>query len=298
MLSILIPIYNFDVRNFISELHSQAIKENIKFEIILSDDFSEKHFQTLNSELQKLSNVRYIQLNENKGRSKIRNFLAEQAKYEYLLFADCDMKITNVKFIHNYLLYAKNNSVICGGITYSKIPPQNSNLFLRWYYGIKREKFSAETRNKKPYVSFMTGNFFIRKNIFNRIKFNTKLIQYGHEDTLFGIELKRKNIEISHINNPLEHIGLETTEMFISKTQKGIKNLLLIQNKNNYPELFEEIKLLKTAKKIYPLRFFVCFLYKISKNLIIKNLKSKKPKLYLFDFYKLAYYYKISKKKQ
>lgn len=295
MLSILIPIYNYDVRNFISELHSQAIKENIKFEIILADDVSETYFQEINSELQKLDNVKYIQLNENIGRSKIRNFLAEQAMYDYLLFADCDMEITNIKYINKYLLHAKNNSVICGGITYSKKSPKNLNLFFRWYYGIHREKLSAETRNKKPYASFMTGNFFIQKDIFNRIKFNDNLTQYGHEDTLFGIELKRKGINIKHINNPLIHIGLETTEEFISKTQKGINNLIFIQKRNNYPELFEEIKLLKIAKKIYPFRFFIRFVFKISKNLILKNLKSIKPKLYLFDYFKLGYYYQILK---
>lgn len=295
MLSILIPIYNYDVRNFISELHSQALKENIKFEIILADDVSETYFQKINSELQKLVNVKYIQLNENIGRSKIRNFLAEQALYDNFLFADCDMEITNIKFINKYLFHAKNNSVICGGITYGKKSPQNLNLFFRWYYGIYREKLSAETRNKKPYASFMTGNFFIQKDIFNRIKFNHNLTQYGHEDTLFGIELKRKGIKIKHINNPLIHKGLETTEEFISKTHKGINNLIFIQKRNNYPELFEEIKLLKIAKKIYPFCFFICFVFKISKNLILKNLKSPKPKLYLFDYYKLGYYYQILK---
>ncbi len=292
MLSILIPTYNFDAEKLIFDLHEQAEKERIKFEIIIADDASDKVFRNINKETETLHNVKYIQLSKNSGRSKIRNFLAEQAKYKYLLFIDCDMTIENPNFIHNYLLHAKNNSVICGGINYSTEPPENREFFFRWYYGIHREKSSPENRNLNPYVSFMTGNFLIHKDIFKSIEFNEQLKEYGHEDTLFGIELKRKNINIKHIDNTLIHNGLETSEAFISKTKKGIDNLIFLTDNLNYPELFENIKLLKTAKKLRLLKPLFLILFNMSTQYLIKNFESNKPKLFLFDLYKLGYYFK------
>ena len=292
MLSVLIPIYNFDIRQFVNKLHLQAVAENIEFEIILADDVSELNFRKINKETENLEHVKYIQLKENIGRSKIRNFLAKEAKYDNLIFADCDTAIAHTNFIHKYLIHIKDNSVICGGITCSKGPPENSNLYLRWFYGINREKLSAEKRNKNPYISFMSGNFFITKKILSEIQFDENIKEYGHEDTLFGIEMKRKNISVKHIDNQLIHCGLENSDIFIKKTETGIDSLIQILKNYSYPELKTHIKLLKISKKLYILKFIIVPFFNIFKKLIIKNLQSQNPKLFIFDFYKLAYFYK------
>ena len=291
MLSILIPIYNYNVVNFISELHKQAISEKIDFEIIAADDASDIVYQNINKKITKLQFVKYIQLQENIGRSKIRNFLAEQAEYNNLLFADCDMEISDNTFIKKYTDNLKQYSVICGGINYSETKPKNPELLLRWYYGQNREKIESKIRNTHAHTSFMSSNFLIRKKIFSSIKFNEKIKTYGHEDTLFGIELKRKNIPIMHINNNLIHKGLENSKSFIKKTENGIDNLIIILKEYKYPELINQIKLLKIAKKLYLFRNSVIYIFIFLKPLILKNLKSKKPKLFIFDFYKLSVYY-------
>jgi len=262
MLSILIPIYNFDIRKFVNELHKQAVAENINFEIILADDASDFNFRKLNKETENLTHVKYIQLEKNIGRSKIRNFLAENAKFDYLLFADCDSEIPNNIFIKNYISYCKNEVVICGGRTYKK---------------------------EKPFCE----KEIISKSIHSSIKFDEKISQYGHEDTIFGIELKRKGIKIKHIDNPLNHIDLETCTDFISKTKKGIENLVYLSKNYNYPELFEDIKLLKTFTKTEKLSFFFKTYFKLFEKLTEKNLCSSHPSLKLFDLYKLAYLHKI-----
>jgi len=295
MLSILIPIYNFDVRSFVNKLHKQAIDENILFEILLVDDASENTFRKINKSLNELKFVNYFQLEKNIGRSKIRNLLAEKAKYEYLLFADCDTDVFSANFIKNYIQNIEKQSVICGGITYSKEKPENSDLFFRWYYGNNREKSSAEKRNKKPYDSFMSGNFLIPKTVFEKIKFDEKISEYGHEDTLFGIELQRKEIDIKHIYNPLIHIGLEGSKTFILKTKKGIDNLIYLVKNYKYPELFENIKLLKTYKKTKNLSFLFRLFFIFFHQAIEKNLCGTKPRLKLFDLYKLSYLHSIIK---
>jgi len=291
MLSVLIPIYNFDIRQFVNELHLQAVAENIEFEIILADDASEIYFRKINKETENLQYVKYIQLKENIGRSKIRNFLAEQAKYDNLLFVDCDMEISDNMFIKRYIENLKQYSVICGGINYSEIKPKNPELLLRWYYGQNRETIESKIRNTHAYTSFMSSNFLIQKKIFSNIKFNEKIITYGHEDTLFGIELKRKKIPVFHINNNLIHKGLEDSETFIKKTENGIDNLIIILKEYKYPELINQIKLIKITKKLYLFRNLIIYIFDFFKPLILRNLKSKNPKLFIFDFYKLSVYY-------
>lgn len=290
MLSILIPIYNFDVTELVLSLQKQAIECNIDFEIILMDDASKKKFCDINSKLQNANNIIYIQLTENIGRSKIRNKLAETAKFEYLIFMDCDSEITCTNFIKNYLVYCNSKILVYGGRTYQNDAPADKNLYLRWIYGIKREVKSSEIRKKNPNKSFMTNNFLISKSIFNEIKFNENIRNYGHEDTLFGYELKKKKISIIHIDNPLKHIGLENNSEFLAKTEQGIKNLkLILQLFPIENELEEDIALIKYYHKIKKIHiaWLIKLTYNITKKFIICNLNSKRANLLLFDLFKL-----------
>ena len=88
MISILIPCYNYSVNKLVQNIHIQTEIEKINYEIICAEDGSTKLFT--NSKIKKLKNVRYIINKENIGRSKIRNYLAKKAKYNWLLFIDCD----------------------------------------------------------------------------------------------------------------------------------------------------------------------------------------------------------------
>ena len=63
MLSILIPIYNFAVKELVNELSSQAQDLNIPFEILCDDDASKATYIKLNEGLEKIKGVNY-QLNK------------------------------------------------------------------------------------------------------------------------------------------------------------------------------------------------------------------------------------------
>ena len=80
MLSILIPVYNFDVRVLVEELHRQALGLSLPAEILCFDDGSAEQWKTLNREVALLSSVRYKEWPENLGRSRIRNALADAAR--------------------------------------------------------------------------------------------------------------------------------------------------------------------------------------------------------------------------
>ena len=292
MLSILIPIYNFDVTDLVLELNNQALAANIKYEIILLDDASTDSFREINRNLSQQNHIKYIEETDNIGRSKIRNKLASLASYPYLLFMDCDSQILNPDYIAIYLNYCEEDIVVYGGRVYSQRRPAETELLLRWKHGRSREEFTIDERIKSPNKSFMTNNFLISISLFNKIRFNEEMEGYGHEDTLFGYDLKKNNIKVLHIDNPLVHIGLESNSLFLIKTRESIHNLKNIFDQNGYEKLLiEDIKLLGYYKffRKTKLDFLVRLLFKISERLLVRNLLSRNPNLLVYDLFKLGY---------
>jgi cellulose synthase/poly-beta-1,6-N-acetylglucosamine synthase-like glycosyltransferase len=292
MLSILIPVYNFDVTRLVIVLNSQANSANIDYEIIIIDDASEEEYKTRNRTLKELQNVKYLEEPKNLGRSRIRNKLADLSSYNYMLFVDCDSEISNDDYIQNYIDICTGDNVICGGRIYEPVKPDNNKYYLRWLHGIKREQFSARSRNSEPNKSFMTNNFVISKPIFKKVRFDETITNYGHEDTLFGYELKKNNIVIKHIDNPLIHIGLETNNEFLEKTKEGIKNLKkIMKNNGNEKVLIRDITLLHYFNFLRKLGItrLLRYLFKKSEKKLYNYLVNNKPILIFFDLYKLGY---------
>lgn len=291
MISICIPVFNFDVRDLVKTLYSQLKYLNHKSEIIVIDDCSDSSFQNINSELSSIAN--YIQLDTNIGRSKIRNLFLQYANYDYLLFLDCDSKIINSDFIKNYIESIDYTSpVIVGGRVYSSEKPTSDKL-LRWKYCVIREQKPLPNNFDYNMMHFLSNNFLIKKSIFEKIRFDERITDYGHEDTLFGYELKKSGIVIKYINNPILNGELESNEEFIQKTEKSINNLKLIYQFLNYDkEFINEVSLLKNYFFIKTIKLEPIFylLYKAFGNKIKKLLTKGIINLQLFDFYKLGYF--------
>ncbi|MCF6279187.1 MAG: glycosyltransferase family 2 protein [Flavobacteriaceae bacterium] len=285
-LSILIPIYNFDVKNLVNDLHQQCELLDIDFEIILADDCSKSEFHLVNKELVSLSNVTYERLKENVGRSKIRNYLLQKAIYKNCLILDCDVAIVSSDYIEKYLGAIEDNCVIVGGHIYQKNPPKDTSLILHWKYGTQVECKPLSERLKKPYDSFMTNSFLIQKETFKKVKFDESIIRYGHEDTVFGIELKLKKIAIKHIDNPVLHLGIKSAQDFLKGEKESIVNLVRLSNKRTTRgEIIKKSKLLSSEnKKIFKAYYYLTFFY--YKNRLDKMLLSENPSLRLFTLWK------------
>lgn len=291
MLSILIPVYNFNIVALVTELHRQATKASIPFEIIVLDDCSSALLRDQNQDVAHLPGVRFVVLDKNIGRARIRNRLANMAVYDSLLFMDCDCEVPSEYYINNYLPYCGDKIVVCGGNIYKEEPPEEPEYLLRWLYGMKREQVTDFIRNLNPYRSFMTRNFLIDKNICSQIQFDESIIQYGHEDTLFGLELKKRDIPVKHINNPLYHIGLEISSLFLHKTSEAIENLLtLIHDGKIRKDDIKDIRLLKAYRfiKKFNLINIYLFFYAFVSNQVMRNLLGSNPSIFAFDLYKLS----------
>ncbi len=237
MLSILIPTYNYNVFPLVENIHQQCLKENIDFEVIVLDDAS-ANLQKIeeNNIINTLSNCSYELLGKNIGRSKIRNLLAEKATYNWLIFLDADTLPVSNKLIANYLPHLNDEEkVIYGGIKYQEKKPED-NLLLRWIYGNEREALSENKRKEAPYLSLLTLNFVIKKSVFDKATFNETIPNLRYEDVLFSYELLQAKIKTEHIENPVYHLGLDTSEIFLKKTEDSLIGLkYLIDNKLDPP---------------------------------------------------------------
>ncbi len=293
MLSILIPIYNFNIVPLVQDLHQQCEACQIQFEILCFDDGSTLKFKKENRIVSQLKHVKYQELPQNLGRAKIRNVLAKVAQYAYLLFMDCDSQTIDNQYIKNYIQQLNYNTLLYGGRVYAPTPPKDAQQNLHYYFGKNREETLAEERKIKPYYSFMTNNFLMPKALFLDIQFEESIEGYGHEDTLFGIALKQRQIPILHLNNPLKHIGLENQRIFLKKQKEAIKNLYLLHQTT--PLL--ETKLLTTfvACKKWKIAGLVLMVLQLLNPFINRQLKATKPNLFYLDLFKLHHLLSLDK---
>jgi hypothetical protein len=289
MLSILIPTYNYNAFPLVLELHQQCMDSNLSFEILCFDDASVIILPE-NHQINSLEYCRYEVLDKNIGRSAIRNVLAKKAKFDNLLFLDSDTIPVHSNFISNYIFQInKGENVVYGGIRYQKEKPDNTQL-LRWVYGNSREALSVEKRIQNPHLSFLSLNFLIKKEILNQVKFNESIPNLRHEDSLFSFELKKENIQPTHIENPVYHLGIENSTVFIQKSEESVVGLhhLITSNliDSHYLRISQYHRFLKKTR----LDYFFSKCFNLAKPILRNHLTSKNPSLYIFDLYRLGYY--------
>lgn len=290
MLSILIPTYNYDCTLLVKDLHKQTIECEIPFEIIVAEDGS-TNFISKNQQITNLTYCKHIVLQQNIGRAAIRNFLAKKANFENLLFIDCDSKIVSNTYIKTYVTHF--GEIALGGRIYNK--PSSKNHTLLPKYGA-REKIEKEQEGE----IFTSPNFLIPKRIFDIVRFDEKITQYGHEDTLFGCALHHNGFHFFLIDNPILHDSIEDNITFLHKTELSINNLLLLIKRTDDKELKKISKLYKCYQKLHKIRLttIVSSLFVSTRKLLQKQLCSATPSLFLFSFYKIGYICHIASKSQ
>lgn len=253
MLSILLPTYNVDVQPLVHDLLHQARQLNIPFEILIEDDASsDRNVCVGNHALLSEPEVTYFQNHVNKGRSKVRNHLAAAANYPYLLFIDGDAGMKSTNFISQYVQHIRFHQhgdtpfVVLGGVAYREMTPDPA-FRLRWKYGIAREQKTAAIRNITPYRSFTPFNMLATKTVFDAVSFDEWFTTYGFEDTVFGDQLRQKEIPVTHIDNELYHDGIDSNTDYLDKVGCAIGNLAALYKTGKLPDSFVgESRLLQT----------------------------------------------------
>lgn len=287
MLSVLIPIYNYDVVHLVKALVLQAEQLTQAVEIICFDDGSSKETLEANGEIVQLSGVSYTELPHNMGRAAIRNALARAAQYDSLLFLDCDSGILSTTFLRLYLQQPPD-TVVVGGRIYQASPPTRMEQKLHWTYGSARESRSLATRRAQPYIYFHSNNFMIPRQLFLDTLFSEDLQGYGYEDLVFAKAIAKKQVKVLHIDNPVQHLDIEDTTAFLRKTRNAVANLKQLNSQG----IMLNTKLEKAVRFISGLRLEAVFksMYLKRKEQLEHNLRSADPKLRNLDYYKLYTY--------
>lgn len=293
MISICIPVYNNDVKDLVALLIAQIEKARLNCEILLYDDGSEEHFVAASKQLATYSGVHFFEGGINKGRIEARKALAAQAQNNWLLFIDSDSKILHENFLTSYLdACIETADVVVGGRMYSIKKPAHCRQMLHWKYGTRREKTDDR-------FIFMTNNFCIRKTIFQQMNFPECLHGYGHEDTWMGIQLKNVGARIVYIQNTVLHAHIEDAETFIKKSEQALLNVVALESivpKNVLQDFIKLYRFYHIQQQLH-LSWLLTTLEKLFHNTILKNLNSCHPSLRLFDFYRLATFIRLQRKK-
>jgi hypothetical protein len=288
MISILIPIYNSNAFPLVFELQKQFQKTGIAYEILCQDDASKSPLNINNEKINSLPNCSFISLKENVAHRENRNLLAEKSKYNWLLFIDGDSKIISENYISNYLNdISLGNDIIYGGRIHSEKCPSKAQT-LRWKYGKFTEDKLALAREKSKFTNLLFNNTLIKKECFNKVKFDKENKLYGHDDTQLSYQLSLLNATVLHIDNQIEHKDIDTNIEFVNKMKESILSLLRIYKSNKIPSNYVTILKFYTILKKYKISYLIGFFFKIIKPIIEKQLTSNNPSLLLFGIYRVG----------
>lgn len=293
MISILIPTYNYNVFPLVEKLYNEISKGDISCEILVCDDASPQP-SLENENIGKFLNVSYIVSENNLGRTGVRQLLAEKARYDNLLFLDADVMPKSDNFMSPYLKEIAND-VVFGGITYQEQPP-SKDMMLRWKYGRERETVSVAERIKQPYLSINSGCFMIKRKLFLRVSEKLQFKKYGL-DNYFKELLRKENATVHHIDNPADHLGLESNEKFLQKALEAIDTTVYLEKEIRLADNVRPIqKSYLKLKRLGMTGLFSSFI-SVFKKRMERNFVSANPNLYWFDLYRLRYYIQLKNKK-
>jgi glycosyltransferase involved in cell wall biosynthesis len=290
-LSILIPTYNDLCVKLVEALRQQAEAVGLTYEILVADDGStDESVISENNTIELWPHCHYLRQPKNMGRAAIRNYLAQQARYDRLLFVDSDMTIVRPDYICKYVSL-EDADVIDGGVVIGGDAKALKNNLRYLYEKASEHEHTAERRQQNPYHDFHTANFLIRRNLMLSHPFDERFRYYGYEDVLFGKQLRADHITITHIDNPMGFCTFESNPDFVSKTEEGLRTLYKFRDDlKGYSRLLTFIEGIHIPAILALIRIF----HRLFGSSIRRNLCGSHPCVRLFGLYKLSYYSRFS----
>jgi glycosyltransferase involved in cell wall biosynthesis len=253
VLSICIPFFRFDIRPLLIELERQASSFAESIEILAVDDASGDPalIKELHERFAAASTVvRVSVFAKNLGRARIRNFLAAQARGEYVLFLDCDMYPDSDEFVKLYLEFARagKEDVVVGGSSYLLIGAIAKEQYLYFYHSKRTQCVPVGVRRAAPLRFVFTNNMMIRTLLLRRITFDSGYTGWGYEDTDLAFAVARAGARIIHIDNSATHLGLIDDNALIAKYRNSAGNFAHLAGK--FPAEVLSIPVFRAARML------------------------------------------------
>jgi glycosyltransferase involved in cell wall biosynthesis len=285
-LALAVPVYNHQPLELLEEAYAQLQALPLATGIYLLNDGSPSPLSALEKWARSHKNVYYQRASANRGRAATRNALASWADAEYCHFLDDQAVVDQAQFWAQLWEARLEGGVVYGPAAYTPQPEPGSEL--RWRVGRHRELRCFPPED--PYGAFKGHHFLAHRRIWPRISFAETLRGYGHEDTLFGLELEAQAIPIKAVNLPVYNTPLDPNPLFLQKTRESLDNLRFIEAQ--YPQWRHRFKLLQARKwllKIPGLRAVLRLLWPAGRKIMEKGLLSPAAPLWLYDLYRLFY---------
>ena len=286
-ISILIPAYHSDCVRLVRELSDQANRLNVAYEIIVADDGStDKVTIEANREISEIVNCRFIERQANVGRAAIRNFLAREASFAYLLYIDSDMTVVSPDFLSRYMS-SLPAQVVDGGVAIIAHSAEQKKLLRYLYEKAEAPNYSATQRQQSPFQHFRTTNFLIRRSVMLAYPFDERFRHYGYEDVMLGKVLHHHHVAITHIDNPVGFHHFESNPEFVAKTEEGLRTLYEFRSDlRGYSRLLTFVQGIHIPAILWLLRLW----HRMFGAMERRNLCGSRPCLSLFKLYRLGYY--------
>ncbi len=281
-LSVIIPVFNTNIKLLKQCIYSVAKLDTEKVDIIIVDDFSNLEIQSFLNNI-KNKNIRIYRNSKQRGISYTRNFGIKLSKTKYITFVDSDDYIFGNTFnsIRNAII--KNNypdiAVTKFDTNYFKVT-DNKKFKDKNFKFKNKEKiiYDFSKINFKPFWHFETvWCLFFKKEFLlkNKIKFENKA--FRNEDQEYVIKtffLSKKTLIINkkfyfyriHDSNIRYNNQISETKMFDGNI-KLIENLINFFKRNKFKNNINKLPLEILDSLILS---SIPFVYKIKKKKLIK----------------------------
>ena len=241
-IDIVIPCYN--VENIIEKCLNSLLSQSYpieKYHCYFVNDFSNDKTGEILDKYSGHQNITIIHHEKNKGLSATRNTGAVKGDAELVAFLDGDM-IVKYDWIESFLPYFDKYII---GVMGDNIPPSDIilNPIEKYYFGTKR---GARQFGDGDHISFqymLYGNAMIKRSmLFEAGYFDTKIIQYGGEDTDLSAKIWDKykgGFIFSKKSNSIHFHRRNINEFCLSMKTYGEHNFPILINR--YPQYEKEL---------------------------------------------------------
>jgi len=250
VLSVLIPYFKDDPTALLHALLSQT-SEQSDVEILIYDDGTKD--ADLNAKICAVvksahSPVHLILAHENKGRSAARNALQKNARADWVLFLDADMRPQSPMFLSQYvkLVKAEVGDVIFGGFTVpekAETPDQELHRALSEV----SDCLSLAARQAAGPQFVASSNLCVRKAVLDSEGFDDGFIGWGWEDSEWAARVA-KRFTLVHADIPALHLGLESTDTLLRRFQSSGHNYVRFTEK--HPDIAQTLNLFQMSQKL------------------------------------------------
>lgn len=254
-ISIIVPVRNS--QETLSECLAVIVRSNYKkYELIVVDDKSTDNSVNIAMGFP----CRIIRLETYKGAGAARNIGASEAKNAILLFIDSDIVIKEDSISKIIFLFSSKDNIAGVVGTYS-IYNRFPNFLSQYKHMIAcyREKICEDINQE----SFKTAFFAVKKDLFDRYKFDESLCRASIEDIELGRELISSGYDfIQDKTNTVEHVKRFTVAAFLKNQYYRSKDLIeTYLNKKAYKFYHSAKRKNRYSRIIHPLRPPVSWLF-------------------------------------